>query len=175
EDVSDVESAAVAEQAAAVSAVAAEQATAVTTGVAHVSAAHIASVGAVPAAAHAAEHHRAHEDAGQQAGAGIGVEVAAIVFGVGRAGLPVGASGASVTADAPAQAGSGADGHAFGIGGAHGHGAQLPADRGPVDVFDRGAVLGVEEAGRTTHGQRSAVDAGAHALRGVATVFERLG
>src|SRR5699024_1722268 len=135
----------------------------------------IASVGAVPAAAHAAEHHRAHEDAGQQAGAGIGVEVAAIVFGVGRAGLPVGASGASVTGDDLAHGRFGADGHAFGIGGAHGHGAQLPADRGPVDVFDRGAVLGVEEAGRTTHGQRSAVDAGAHALRGVATVFERLG
>ena len=36
-------------------------------------------------------------------------------------------------------------------------------------------MLGVEEAGRTTHGQRSALDAGAHALRGVATVFERLG
>src|SRR5699024_7737961 len=143
-------------------------ATAVTTGVAHVSAAHIASVGAVPAAAHAAEHHRAHEDAGQQAGAGIGVEVAAIVFGVGRAGLPVGASGASVTGDDLAHG-------RFGVGGAHGHGAQLPADRGPVDVFDRGAVLGVEEAGRTTHGQRSALDAGAHALRGVATVFERLG
>src|SRR5699024_10748082 len=160
EDVSDVESAAVAaEQAAAVSAVAAEQATAVTTGVAHVSAAHIASVGAVPAAAHAPQHHRAHADAGQQAGAGIGVEVAASVVGVGRAGLPLGASGASVTGDDLAHGRFGAAGHAFAIGGAHGHGAQLPADRGPVDVFDRGAVLGVEEAGRTTHGQKSALDA----------------
>src|SRR5699024_6001896 len=163
-----------AEQAAAVAAVTTEESTAVTAGVAHVSAAHIASVGAVPAAAHSAELRRAQEAAGQRAGAGIGVEVAAIVFGVGRAGLPVSASGASVTGDDLAHSRFGTDGHAFGIGGAHGHGAQLPAGRGPVDVYDRGAVLGVEEAGRTTNEQRLAVDAGAHALRGVATVFECL-
>jgi hypothetical protein len=81
----------------------------------------------------------------------------------------------SVTRDDLAHHGFGADGHAFGIGGAHGHGAQLTAGRGPVDVLDRGSVLRVEEAGRTAHGKRLAFDAGAHALRGVAPVFERLG
>ena len=66
------------------------------------------------------------------------------------------------------------DGDAFGVGGAHGNRAQLTAGRSPVDVLDRGSVLGVEEAGRTTHRQGFAFDPGANALGGVTAVFERL-
>src|SRR5699024_2376929 len=94
----------------------------VSTGVAHV-----ASVGAVPAAAHSAEHHGSHEDAGQQAGTCVGVEVAAVVFGVGRSGLPVGAAGVSVTGDDLAHQRIGTDSDTLGVGGTYGHRAQLAA------------------------------------------------
>ena len=65
--------------------------------------------------------------------------------------------------------------HALGVGGTDGNRSQLATSRCPVDIFDRGAMLRVEEAWGTAHGQRLSVNAGTHAFGGVATVFEGLG
>ena len=81
----------------------------------------------------------------------------------------------SVAGDDLAHQRIGADRNTLGVGCAYRHRTQLTAGRGPVDVFDGGAVLRVEEAGRATYGKGFAFDPGANALGGVTAVFERLG